>query len=74
MHAKLVLVTLVVGMAGGLSACSTPGGPPRSATDCAYAAPLPKHWIVGTGEGCQHFRPAGRYYTSAGPMVYKPGS
>jgi hypothetical protein len=62
MKAKLVAIAVLATVAGALSACATQRAIPYSATDCARASPLPKHWAPSAGERCQHFRPVNRYY------------
>jgi hypothetical protein len=58
MKVKFVVGALALTVAGGLTGCATPPYPSlHSATDCAYARPLPKHWTVSAGDVCQHFVP-----------------
>lgn len=57
MRTKLILAAMAAGLALGLSACASERGIPYSATDCARAARLPKHWSPSAGNWCQHFKP-----------------
>jgi hypothetical protein len=58
MKAKFAVALLVLTVTAGLSGCATPPyPPPHSATDCAFAMPLPRYWPSGTSESCQNFRP-----------------
>jgi hypothetical protein len=57
MSAKWTITAMVAVVAGGLGSCAVQQGYPYSATDCRYAAPLPRYWVPDGSERCEHFKP-----------------
>lgn len=57
MSMKWTITAMVALMAGGLVSCAAERGYPYSATDCRYAAPLPRNWVPNGSERCEHYKP-----------------